>query len=80
MRGEFKDILLNKMDNDDRIVVITADLGFGMFDVIRDKYSNVGRFINCGCAEQLMIGMATGVTMANKILICYSISSFLSLR
>jgi transketolase len=60
------------------IHVLLADVGYGMFDAIRDTYPD--RFWNVGAAEQAMIGMGVGLALAGKIPICYSITSFLLWR
>lgn len=80
MRREFKPLLLEAMRKNNRIVVISADLGFGFLDEIKKEFEPSKRFINCGSSEMLMVGMAIGATMSNKIPICYSISSFLLRR
>jgi transketolase len=80
MRREFWPILLDKMHKDERIIVLTADLGFGMFDKIREEFESQKRFVNCGSSEQLMLGMGVGAAIEGKIPICYSISSFLLRR
>ena len=78
MRKECAALLLNSMAEDPSIRVITADLGFGILDPIRNAFPD--RFYNVGAAEQLMIGVAIG--MANEGLrpVCYSMSSFLLYR
>jgi len=78
MRKECATLLLHSMVDDPSIRVITADLGFGILDLIRNAFSD--RFYNVGAAEQLMIGAAIG--MANEGLkpVCYSMSSFLLYR
>jgi transketolase len=78
MRKECAMLLLNSMVEDPDIRVITADLGFGILDQIRNAFPE--RFYNVGAAEQLMIGAAVG--MANEGLkpVCYSMSSFLLYR
>lgn len=78
MRKTFAKIIHEKMKNDDKIVVITADLGYMMWDQIKIDFPD--RFFNCGSAEQLMISLAVGMTYENKIPICYSITSFLLYR
>jgi len=72
------DLLHVSMEVDDRIVVLTADLGFGLLDQIRRSFQ--GRFWNVGAAEQLMIGAAIGLAESGKIPICYSMSSFILYR
>src|SRR5574343_6428 len=78
MRRLFADLLYEEMRLDDRIVLLTGDLGYGMWDKIRDTYSD--RFFNVGSAEQLLIGSAVGLALENKIPICYSVTSFLLYR
>lgn len=78
MRKECMDLLFAAMGHDHEIVVLTADLGFGLLDEIKETM--VDRFYNMSAAEQLMIGAAIGLAENNKIPICYSISSFLLYR
>lgn len=78
MRKTFTNLIYNKMKVDDRIVVITADLGYMMWDNIKSDFPD--RFYNCGSAEQLMISMGVGMTYENKIPLCYSITPFLLYR
>ena len=56
MRKRFASLLYNEMNKNDKIVLITGDLGFGLFDEIRKDFPD--RFINVGSAEQLLIGLA----------------------
>jgi len=78
MRKECATLLLNEMSVEPRIRVITADLGFGILDHIRNTYPD--RFYNVGAAEQLMIGVAIGMAEQGLIPVCYSMSSFLLYR
>jgi transketolase len=78
MRKECAQLLLEEMSANDRIRVITADLGFGILDHIRNAYPD--RFYNVGAAEQLMIGAAVGMAENGLIPVCYSMSSFLLYR
>lgn len=55
-----------------------GDLGYGMFDEIRERFSN--RAINTGAAEQAMVDIGIGLALENKIPICYSITPFLLYR
>ena len=43
-------------------MLLVGDIGFRIFDEFRDKYEN--QFLNCGIAEQNMIGVAfwNGIT------------------
>jgi transketolase len=78
MRKECDQLLLEEMSVNNRIRVVTADLGFGILDHIRNAYPD--RFYNVGAAEQLMIGVAVGMAENGLIPVCYSMSSFLLYR
>ena len=65
MRKECMNLLFESMAENQNIVVITADLGFGILDRIKDTYQD--RFWNVGAAEQLMIGAAIGLAESGKI-------------
>lgn len=74
MRRAFANILLTQMGENEAIVLITADMGYGLWDKIRDTYPK--RFFNVGSAEQLMVACAAGMAMEGKIPVCYSITPF----
>ena len=78
MRRTFVKYLESKIEQDPSIVLITADLGYGLFDNIQEKYTN--NFINCGAAEELMIGLCVGAAYEGKKPIAYSITPFLIYR
>src|SRR5688572_30567919 len=63
---------------DERIVVMTGDLGYLVLDRFAGKYPE--RFFNAGVAEQDMMGIATGLAEAGFIPFVYSISTFAVLR
>ena len=58
------------MAKNDDLVLLTGDLGYGLWDRIRLDYSD--RFCNFGSSEQLMVGAAVGMAMEGKIPIVYS--------
>jgi transketolase len=66
------------MRQNSSIYVLLGDLGFGIFDELREEFPD--RCLNVGSSEQLMVGMATGMALEGKIPVCYSISSFLIYR
>lgn len=74
MRAEFIHGLADLADRDPRVLLLTADLGFGVVETFRDRHPS--RFVNVGVTEQAMIGVATGLAEAGWIPYCYSIASF----
>ncbi len=78
MRTTFIKTLEKVAARDDSIFLLTADLGFKLFDRFRDAYSE--RFINVGVAEANMIGIAAGLALSGKNVYCYSIAPFLTMR
>ena len=78
MRKDFSKLLHNEMALEPDIVLITGDLGYGLWDKIRIDYPN--RFFNVGSSEQLMMGVAVGLAMEGKIPLVYSITPFLLYR
>ena len=63
---------------DPRLILITGDLGFGVFDRFREERSD--QFINAGVSEQNMTMLATGMAMEGRIAFTYSIGNFSTLR
>lgn len=78
MRGWFAYELHSQMLKNDKIWVVTGDLGFGMFDKIKRDFPD--RFINVGAAEQAMIGVSIGLAYEGIIPVTYSITPFLLYR
>ena len=74
MRREFAELLLNEMKLNPDMYLITGDLGYGLWDNIRDTYPD--RFYNVGSSEMAMMGIAIGLAMDNKIPFVYSITPF----
>jgi transketolase len=78
MRREFAKKLYDAMEKDDRIFLITADLGYGVLDDIRRDFPK--RAINIGSSEMLMVGIAVGLAQSGYVPVCYSITPFLLYR
>lgn len=74
MRKKFATDLYELMKKDSSIVLITADLGYGMFDKIREKFPK--QFFNVGAAEQVAVDIAVGMALSGKIPIVYTITPF----
>jgi transketolase len=74
MRKVFAQLLHAKMATNLDIYLITGDLGYGLWDAIRDDYPD--RFYNVGSSEMAMMGAAIGLAMDGKIPYVYSITPF----
>lgn len=78
MREAFISTLLKKAMHDDRITLITGDLGFGVVDEFAKQLPR--QFINSGVNEQSMLGLAAGYASQGSIVFVYSIGNFPTLR
>ena len=74
MRKQFAQLLHSEMAINPDIYLITGDLGYGLWDKIRDDYPD--RFYNVGSSEMAMMGAAIGLAMEGKIPYVYSITPF----
>ena len=74
MRKDFANLLHIEMSTNPDIYLITGDLGYGLWDKVRDDYPD--RFFNVGSSEMVMMGMAIGLAMEGKIPYVYSITPF----
>ncbi len=73
-RKLFAQLLLDEMAVNDNIYLITGDLGYGLWDKIKDTFPD--RFYNVGSSEMAMMGMGIGLAMDGKIPFVYSITPF----
>jgi transketolase len=78
MRNAFLETLFDLALEDDRIVLITGDLGFGVVNRFMEQLPR--QFVNAGVAEQNMTGLAAGMALSGKIVFTYSIANFPTLR
>jgi transketolase len=78
MRDAFIDKLTELAAADKDVVLLTADLGFGVFENFESKFT--GQYFNVGVAEQNMTGLAAGLALEGKKVITYSIANFPTLR
>lgn len=63
---------------DERYYLLVGDMGFAVIDRLRKEFPE--RVINCGVAEQGMVGIAAGMAMAGLKPIVYTIVNFLVFR
>jgi len=78
MRTAFINTLTELAKKDKRIYLLTGDLGFNVLENFIIKFPE--RFINCGVAEQNMMGVAAGLALSGKKPYVYSIIPFVIFR
>jgi transketolase len=78
MRDTFADYVFEKAKLDNKIRLITADLGFGVFDNFASELPD--QFINSGVTEQATVSMAAGLSEFSSKVFVYSIANFVTFR
>lgn len=78
MRNTFINTLIKEAQKDDRIFVITPDLGFSVLEEFEKKFPD--RFLNVGIAEANAVSIAAGLALSGKIVYVYSIIPFVTMR
>lgn len=78
MREAFVNALLAHAQSDKTVMLITADLGFGVLSDFIEELPL--QFINVGIAEQNMTGIAAGLALEGRNVFTYSIANFPTLR
>ena len=61
LRRRFADEIIKQMKINEKIIVVTGDLGYRIWDDIRVEFPT--RFINVGAAEQSLIGISVGLAL-----------------
>ncbi len=78
MRIAFTKTILQLAKQDRRIILLTGDLGYSVFEKYIHEVPR--QYINMGIAEQNMTGVAAGMALEGKIPIIYSIIPFVTMR
>ncbi|MDR6535952.1 transketolase C-terminal domain-containing protein [Variovorax soli] len=78
MRTAFSNALVEAATQDERVVLLTGDHGYALFDEFRKRCP--GQYINAGIAEQNMVGVAAGLAKAGLRPIVYGLSAFIPVR
>lgn len=78
MRTAFVDSLLSIMEKDKSVVLLTADMGFSVFEELKARFPN--RFFNTGASEQSTIGLAAGMSLSGLKVFVYAQASFITMR
>ena len=78
MRDAFVKKLTEVAADDPSIMLLVGDLGFGVVAAFGDTYPK--QFLNCGVAEQSMVGVAAGMAASGRRPFVYSIANFPTVR
>ena len=78
MRNAFADEVTQIAKADPRVVLLSGDIGNRLFDKLRAQSPN--QFLNCGVAEQNMMGVAAGMGLSGLRPIVYTITPFTTVR
>ena len=78
MRKTFIATLLDEARRDSSVMLLTGDLGFNVIEEFADELPS--QFLNCGVAEQSMIGVAAGLAASGRNVFVYSIANFPTFR
>jgi len=78
LRKYFFDTLKKMAKKDKDIILLVGDLGFSFMEEFANELPK--QFINCGIAEQNMVGVAAGLALAKKKPYCYSGTIFMTMR
>jgi transketolase len=78
LRKQFFKIMCELAKEDKDIILIVGDLGYPFSDEFARRFPK--QFLNIGCIEQSMIGIACGMALAKKKPYVYSNAIFLLMR
>ncbi len=78
MRQAFSDALVRLALADSRVLLLTGDHGYALFDEFRKHCP--AQYINAGIAEQNMVGMAAGLARVGFRPFVYALAAFVPIR
>jgi transketolase len=78
MRAAFSETLVSLAKADPRILLLTGDHGYALFDSFRKACPQ--QYINAGIAEQNMVGVAAGLARSGFHPFVYGLSAFIPIR
>lgn len=78
MRNAFSDALVAAAVADPQVLLLTGDHGYALFDQFRKQCPK--QYINCGVAEQNMVGVAAGLAKAGFKPVVYGLAAFVPIR
>ncbi|WP_116810889.1 transketolase family protein [Steroidobacter cummioxidans] len=78
MREAFSRCLVQAAKANPRLVLLTGDHGYALFDEFRKECGS--QYLNAGVAEQNMVGVAAGLAKVGFFPVVYGLSSFVPIR
>lgn len=78
MKTTLSRLLIEAAQADPKVMVLTGDHGYGLFKDFRRECPR--QFLNCGIAEQNMIGVAAGLARQGFKPIVYALAAFMPCR
>jgi transketolase len=78
MRNAFASELTALAGCDERLVLLSGDIGNKLFDEFKARFPS--RFVNCGVAEANMMSVAAGLALCGLRPLTYTIASFATMR
>lgn len=78
MRNAFSQALVDAAKRDSRVVLLTGDHGYALFDDFRRVCPE--QYLNAGVAEQNMVGVAAGLAKGGLRPVVYGLSAFVPVR
>ncbi|MFA6016658.1 MAG: transketolase C-terminal domain-containing protein [Patescibacteria group bacterium] len=78
MKQAFIETLTKLIEKDDKIIVVTADMGFSVFEDIKKRFPK--RFFNTGITEQASMSFVAGLAMSGFKVYFYAQAPFISMR
>ncbi len=78
MRNAFAAEITELAADDNRIVLLSGDIGNRLFDRYKERFPD--RFYNCGVAEANMISVAAGMALSGLHPVAYTIAPFITTR
>ncbi len=78
MRNAFARAMVAAAARDERVVLLSGDIGNRLFDPFKERFGD--RFFNCGVAEANMMSMAAGLALCGLRPVVYTIVPFVTTR
>ena len=78
MRATFINTMIDMAQKDERVFLVTADMGFNVLEPFAEQFPD--RFLNSGITEQATVSMCAGLAMSGYKVYCYSITPFVTMR